>query len=147
MTRVKKLGTGIYFSAQKLIPVLLLVLCSFLKTFSVTTLDVGSSILFLTAYDGAYIPQTFIATAVLIFLIWPALTALKEKLSRLSLHQMMIKEWNSEVVFLHTVGEGAVDKSYGIHVGKLAGLPPVVVRRAEQILEKLESQVLDQIWE
>ena len=68
------------------------------------------------------------------------LTALKEKLERLSLHQMMIKEWNSEVVFLHTVGEGAVDKSYGIHVGKLAGLPPVVVRRAEQILEKLEAQ-------
>lgn len=79
MTRVKKLGTGIYFSAQKLIPVLLLVLCSFLKTFSVTTLDVGSSILFLTAYDGACIPQAFMATAVLIFLIWPALTALKEK--------------------------------------------------------------------
>ena len=68
------------------------------------------------------------------------LTALKEKLNRLSLHQMMIKEWNSEVIFLHTVGEGAVDKSYGIHVGKLAGLPPVVVRRAEQILEKLEAQ-------
>ena len=68
------------------------------------------------------------------------LTALKEKLERLSLHQMMIKEWNNEVIFLHTVGEGAVDKSYGIHVGKLAGLPPVVVRRAEQILEKLEAQ-------
>jgi len=68
------------------------------------------------------------------------LTTLKEKLNRLSLHQMMIKEWNSEVIFLHTVGEGAVDKSYGIHVGKLAGLPTVVVKRAEQILEKLEAQ-------
>ena len=79
MTRVNKLGTGIYFSAQKLIPVLLLVLCSFLKTFAVATLDAGSSVLFLTAYNGAYIPQTFMATAVLIFLIWPALTALKEK--------------------------------------------------------------------
>lgn len=68
------------------------------------------------------------------------LTALKSKLDRMSLHQMMTKEWNDEVVFLHTVGEGAVDKSYGIHVGKLAGLPAVVVKRAEQILEKLEKQ-------
>lgn len=68
------------------------------------------------------------------------LTALNSKLDRLSLHQMMIKEWDDEVVFLHTVGEGAVDKSYGIHVGKLAGLPNVVVKRAEQILKKLEAQ-------
>ena len=68
------------------------------------------------------------------------LTALKSKLNRMSLHQMMIKEWDDEVIFLHTVGEGAVDKSYGIHVGKLAGLPAVVVKRAEQILKKLETQ-------
>ncbi len=68
------------------------------------------------------------------------LTALKSKLDRLSLHQMLIKEWNGDVVFLHSVGEGAVDKSYGIHVGKLAGLPAVVVKRAEQILDKLEAQ-------
>lgn len=68
------------------------------------------------------------------------LTALKSKLDRMSLHQMMIKEWDDEVVFLHTVGDGAVDKSYGIHVGKLAGLPAVVVKRAEQILKKLETQ-------
>ena len=68
------------------------------------------------------------------------LTALKSKLDRMSLHQMMIKEWDDEVIFLHTVGEGAVDKSYGIHVGKLAGLPNVVVKRAEQILKKLEAQ-------
>lgn len=68
------------------------------------------------------------------------LTALKSKLDRLSLHQMLIKEWNGDVVFLHTVGDGAVDKSYGIHVGKLAGLPAIVVKRAEKILEKLEAQ-------
>ena len=44
------------------------------------------------------------------------------------------------VVFMHTVAQGAVDKSYGIHVGKLAGLPHPVVKRAEQILKKLEVQ-------
>ncbi len=68
------------------------------------------------------------------------LTALNETLANLSLHTMMIKEWNDEVVFLHAVGDGAVDKSYGIHVGKLAGLPPVVISRAEQILSSLESK-------
>ena len=68
------------------------------------------------------------------------MTALDAKLEHLSLHQMMIKEWNGEVVFLHTVGDGAVDKSYGIHVAKLAGLPAVVVKRAEMILSKLEAQ-------
>ncbi len=68
------------------------------------------------------------------------LTALKEQLKNLSLHTMMIKEWNDEVVFLHTVADGAVDKSYGIHVGKLAGLPQVVVKRAEQILQSLENE-------
>ena len=68
------------------------------------------------------------------------LTALKEKLSHMSLHQMMIKDWDGKVIFLHTVGDGAIDRSYGIHVGKLAGLPAAVVKRAEQILKKLEVQ-------
>lgn len=68
------------------------------------------------------------------------LVALKEKLANLSLHTMKIKEWDDEVVFLHTVGDGAVDKSYGIHVGKLAGLPAPVIERAEQILQTLESK-------
>ena len=68
------------------------------------------------------------------------MSALDESLSDLSLHAMKIKEWNDEIVFLHSVGEGAVDKSYGIHVGKLAGLPKSVLRRAEQILISLESK-------
>lgn len=68
------------------------------------------------------------------------LVALKETLSELTLHTMKIKEWNDEVVFLHTVAEGSVDKSYGIHVGKLAGLPKAVLKRAEQILASLESE-------
>src|SRR5699024_3130626 len=51
------------------------------------------------------------------------LTSLVSKLTRMSLHCMKIKEFNEEVVFLHEVISGAADRSYGIHVAKLAGLP------------------------
>ena len=67
------------------------------------------------------------------------LTALQAKLDGLSCHAMKVKEWKGEVVFLHEVGPGAADRSYGIHVGQLAGLPPAVVGRAEQILKSLEE--------
>lgn len=67
------------------------------------------------------------------------LTVLKDKLHKLSLHAMKIKEYNGNVVFMHEVMEGAADRSYGIHVAKLAGLPPLVVKRAEQILKILEK--------
>jgi len=50
-----------------------------------------------------------------------------------------VKEWKGEVVFLHEVGKGAADRSYGIQVAKLAGLPPRVVNRARQVLEHLET--------
>ena len=66
------------------------------------------------------------------------LTSLTSKLNRMSLHCMKIKEFNDEVVFLHEVIPGAADRSYGIHVAKLAGLPPVVIKRAEQVLDALE---------
>ena len=67
------------------------------------------------------------------------LTSLTSKLNRMSLHCMKIKEYNDEVVFLHEVVNGAADRSYGIHVAKLAGLPSVVVQRAEQVLDSLET--------
>lgn len=67
------------------------------------------------------------------------LTALQAKLDGLTCHAMKVKEWQGEVVFLHEVGPGAADRSYGIHVGQLAGLPPKVVARAEQILKSLEE--------
>ena len=67
------------------------------------------------------------------------LTTLVSKLSKMSLHCMKIKEFNDEVIFMHEVIEGAADRSYGIHVAKLAGLPKVVVKRAEQVLESLEN--------
>jgi DNA mismatch repair protein MutS len=50
-----------------------------------------------------------------------------------------VKEWQGEVVFLHEVGAGAADRSYGIHVARLAGLPASVVARAEAILHTLEK--------
>lgn len=67
------------------------------------------------------------------------LTSLVGKLHRMSLHCMKIKEFNDEVVFLHEVIDGAADRSYGIHVAKLAGLPGVVIKRAEQVLSSLEN--------
>lgn len=67
------------------------------------------------------------------------LTALQSKLDGLSCHTMRVKEWQDDVIFLHEVGAGTADRSYGIHVGQLAGLPALVVERAEQILHSLEQ--------
>lgn len=68
------------------------------------------------------------------------LTALSKNLSRVSMHTMRIKEWQGDIVFLHEVGEGAVNRSYGIHVARLAGLPDAVLTRAEQVLNQLEEK-------
>jgi len=67
------------------------------------------------------------------------LTGLNAQLTGLSCHAMKVKEWKDQVVFLHEVGLGTADRSYGIHVGKLAGLPEAVVNRAETILKTLEA--------
>jgi len=67
------------------------------------------------------------------------LTALADRLDALTCHTMAVKEWRGDVVFLHEVVAGAADRSYGIHVAKLAGLPPAVVARAEEVLQRLES--------
>lgn len=67
------------------------------------------------------------------------LTVLDAKLPALTLHCMKIKEFNEQVIFLHEVIEGAADRSYGIHVAKLAGLPKSVITRAGQVLKKLEA--------
>ncbi len=66
------------------------------------------------------------------------LTALAAKLAALACHAMRVKEWRNEVVFLYEVAPGAADRSYGIHVARLAGLPRAAVARAEQVLETLE---------
>ena len=52
----------------------------------------------------------------------------------------MRKEWNGDLVFLHEAAPGPADRSYGVQVAKLAGVPPAVVARAREVLERLESQ-------
>ena len=62
------------------------------------------------------------------------MVALCERLGAMTCVTMKVKEWNDNIVFLHEVTPGAADRSYGIHVAKLAGLPDAVVRRAEEVL-------------
>jgi len=68
------------------------------------------------------------------------LTALAGRLDRLHNATVRVKEWQGEVVFLHEVVAGAADRSYGIQVAKLAGLPPSVIERAKLVLAKLEQE-------
>jgi DNA mismatch repair protein MutS len=68
------------------------------------------------------------------------LTALGGKLDRLHNATVRVKEWHGDVVFLHEVVAGAADRSYGIQVAKLAGLPAAVIERAKLVLAQLESQ-------
>ncbi|MGE5504755.1 MAG: DNA mismatch repair protein MutS [Actinomycetota bacterium] len=67
------------------------------------------------------------------------LTRLTGRLAQMSCHMMRVKEWQGDVVFLHEVAAGAADRSYGIHVARLAGLPPAAVARAEEVLATLEK--------
>jgi DNA mismatch repair protein MutS len=64
---------------------------------------------------------------------------LADTLDALSLHHVRAKEYRGDLVLLHEVSDGAADRSYGIAVAKLAGLPPPVLARAAQVLEKLEK--------
>jgi DNA mismatch repair protein MutS len=68
------------------------------------------------------------------------LTALSAKLARMFNATVRVKEWQGDVVFLHEVLPGSADRSYGIQVAKLAGLPPPVIARAKSVLAKLEAQ-------
>ena len=68
------------------------------------------------------------------------LTALSANLPRLFNATVRVKEWQGDVVFLHEVLPGSADRSYGIQVAKLAGLPAAVVTRAKSVLAKLEAQ-------
>jgi DNA mismatch repair protein MutS len=67
------------------------------------------------------------------------MTALAGKLSRLHNVTMRVKEWEGDVVFLHEVANGAADRSYGVQVARLAGLPAAVVARAKDVLAQLET--------
>ena len=67
------------------------------------------------------------------------LTALQGQLPRLRPHAMQVKEWRGDIIFLHQVASGAADKSYGVHVARLAGLPKMVTKRAGQLVSQLEA--------
>ena len=67
------------------------------------------------------------------------LTDLEADLPGLVNLRLEVKEWEGKIIFLHTVGPGRSDKSYGIHVARLAGLPETVLKRAQSILDSLTS--------
>jgi DNA mismatch repair protein MutS len=67
------------------------------------------------------------------------LTRLAERLDGLSLHHVRAREWKGDLVLLHEVATGPADRSYGIAVAKLAGLPPPVLARAKSVLARLEE--------
>jgi len=71
------------------------------------------------------------------------LTELAERLPRLKNFNIAVKEWNEQIVFLHKILPGSTDKSYGIQVARLAGIPMPVIQRAKIILENLEATELN----
>ncbi|NOT34098.1 MAG: DNA mismatch repair protein MutS [Candidatus Eisenbacteria bacterium] len=87
----------------------------------------------LHAADGPR-PRTIFATH------YHELTQLSDSLTRLRNVNVTVKEWGDDIVFLHRIAEGSADRSYGIHVAQLAGLPARVIARAKQVLHELESE-------
>ncbi|WP_309384773.1 DNA mismatch repair protein MutS [Cerasicoccus frondis] len=79
-------------------------------------------------------PRTLFATH------YHEITQLENTLARLRNFSVSVKEWADEIRFLHTVIPGAADRSYGIQVARLAGLPATVITRAKAVLEELESE-------
>jgi DNA mismatch repair protein MutS len=67
------------------------------------------------------------------------MTQLADKLDGVENATVAVKEWDGDVIFLHEVRRGAADRSYGVQVAKLAGLPAAVVERARVVLEALEK--------
>ena len=82
--------------------------------------------------------RTFFATH------YHELTDLDRTLNSVTNLNVTVKEWDDKIVFLHKIVAGAADKSYGIHVARLAGVPPEVNERAKDILAQLESEHLDE---
>jgi DNA mismatch repair protein MutS len=83
---------------------------------------------------GGAQPRTIFATH------YHELTQLAETLPRLKNVHVAVKEWGDGIVFLHRIHEGAADRSYGIHVARLAGLPEKLLARAREVLAELESE-------
>jgi DNA mismatch repair protein MutS len=83
--------------------------------------------------EGPRGPRTLFATH------YHELTRLEESLPRLRNFSVSVKEWNDQIIFMRQVIPGAADRSYGIQVARLAGIPSSVIDRAKDILETLES--------
>jgi len=86
---------------------------------------------------GSQGPRTFFATH------YHELTKLRDSLPRLRNYCVSVKEWNDEIIFIRQVVAGAADRSYGIQVARLAGLPDAVLERAKSILEHLENEQVE----
>jgi DNA mismatch repair protein MutS len=82
-------------------------------------------------------PKTLFATH------YHELTELAALLPRVVNRTMAVKEWEDQIVFLRRVVKGSADKSYGLHVARLAGIPTTVIERAEEVLHNLEEQEYD----
>ena len=94
--------------------------------------------------EGARGPRTLFATH------YHEITRLEETLPRLVNLRVSVREWNDEIIFTRTIERGAADRSYGIQVARLAGLPQKVIDRAKVILGELESEgetMLDNLGE
>ncbi|MFI4860679.1 MAG: DNA mismatch repair protein MutS [Phycisphaerales bacterium JB063] len=76
-------------------------------------------------------PRTLFATH------YHEITSLAERYDSVTNLSVTVREWQDEIVFLHRIAPGATDRSYGIHVAKIAGLPPAVIDRANQLLAEL----------
>ena len=83
--------------------------------------------------EGEAGPKTLFATH------YHELTKLSETLPRLRNFSVAVKEWNDEIIFVRQVVPGATDRSYGIQVARLAGIPDAVISRAKDILDGLEN--------
>jgi DNA mismatch repair protein MutS len=67
------------------------------------------------------------------------LTTLADRLGALALYTVKVKAWNDELIFLHEIAAGRADRSYGLQVAKMAGLPQGVLSRAQEVLDRLEQ--------
>jgi DNA mismatch repair protein MutS len=70
------------------------------------------------------------------------LTELAATLPRVKNYNVAVREWHDQVIFLHKILPGGTDKSYGIQVARLAGLPKEVIARAKEVLNNLEEAEL-----
>ncbi|MDE6432380.1 MAG: DNA mismatch repair protein MutS, partial [Opitutales bacterium] len=99
-----------------------------------------------STYDGLSIAWSVIeyvekcCTRTLFATHYHELTKLAESSKKIKNYKTLVKEWNDEIIFLREVVPGSADRSYGIHVAKLAGLPKSVITRSKKILRELENE-------